>query len=448
MALETGHYTGTFRLARTLHARGHKIVYLGIADFEQLVKSQGFEFIPFAVDLLPVGYGARFAASQAQPLRGVLPRWRKRLTAEQLFGEYLRRIEDGELDLRLTVCEPDLLLCDTLMWYVAIRAYRLGIPTVDISIPLSLYCNTRIPPVVSSIRPKPTVWSAVQVWTTWKWLRLKFFFTKRVAALLFGTYRFPTRMHHLVDVFKQIAKRSGYPCKENETWWYSELGPRLVLPEIMLGPQAFQLPESPADGRRYLGDFVDINRREEPLEAGVLDEHKLLVFCSLGTAAAFYPHAMRFFRAVVDASTLREEWQFVLHVGNHPEATKLGSPRPNLLIRERVPQLTLLRSARVMVTHGGMNSIMECIHFEVPMVIVPGLRDQPGNATRAVHHGLAVTARMASITAKELVSLIVHVMEDCSIREALARMKRAIADEKGMDASIQFIETFPMNRTD
>ena len=32
-------------------------------------------------------------------------------------------------------------------------------------------------------------------------------------------------------------------------------------------------------------------------------------------------------------------------------------------------------------------SIMECIHFQVPMVIIPGLRDQPGNMARAVHHG-------------------------------------------------------------
>jgi MGT family glycosyltransferase len=200
------------------------------------------------------------------------------------------------------------------------------------------------------------------------------------------------------------------------------------------------------DGRQYLGDFVDVGRHEEPLEAGLLDERKPLVFCSLGTAATFYPHSLRFFQAVITASKLREDWQFVLHVGSHPEAAQLESPRPNLLIRERVPQLTLLRRAAVMVTHGGMNSIMECIHFGVPMVIVPGLRDQPGNATRAVHHGLAVTARMASITAKELVSLTAHAMTDRSIREALVRMRRAITDEKGMDASVQFLETFPLNR--
>ena len=82
------------------------------------------------------------------------------------------------------------------------------------------------------------------------------------------------------------------------------------------------------------------------------------------------------------------------------------------------------------------------------MVIVPGLRDQPGNATRAVHHGLAVTARMAHLTAEMLVTLIARAMADCGIREALAQIKRAIADEKSMATSIQFLETFSKSPED
>lgn len=440
MALETGHYTGTFRLARGLQARGHRILYLGIPDFEQLVKSQGFEFIPFAADLLPVGYGPKFGASQANPPRGIRERWKKRIEDERLFAEYLHRIEGGELDQCLQACKPDLLLCDTLVWYVALRAFRWGIPTIDISIILALYANTRIPPFISYLQPKPTVWSRCEVWTSWKWMRFKFFFTKRLASWFQGAYRFPTRMHHLDDVFVRMAKRLGYPCEENKTWWYTEVGPRLVLPEIVLSPLAFQLPGAPADGRRYLGDFVDIERREETLGDITLDESKPLIFCSLGTAASFYPYSLRFFQVVVAASALRPDWQFVLHVSNHPQAKSLGPLPANLCIRERVPQLALLRRASVMVTHGGMNSVMECIHFGVPMVIIPGLRDQPGNATRAVHHGLAMTAHMAHITPETLVSLITRTMDDPGIRESLAGMKQAIANEKGLETSIQFIE--------
>jgi zeaxanthin glucosyltransferase len=441
MLSENGHYTGTFRLARSLRERGHRISYVGLADFEGLVKKQGFEFISFSEDLLPKGYLQDFITSLSNPPGGILSRYRKRQQDERIFSAYLNRIEDGNLDECLLSCQPDLLLCDTFVWYVAIRALKLGIPTINISIILSLFCNPRIPPIVYSILPRQGWRSALLVRGSWKWLRLKFFFTKRLASRLFGLYRFPTRMHHLVDIFIQIAKRSGCPMEENKSYWFGEMGPRLILPEVVLCPKAFQLPRSPEDGRRYLGYPVDTNRREEPFDGDALEKGKPLIFCSLGSSAFFYPHATRFFEAVVDASRKRADWQFILHVGDYQYADKLGPAGPNLLIQKRVPQLSLLGRASVMVTHGGLNSVMECLHFGVPMVIVPGMRDQPGNAARAVHHGIAVTTSMARITPDKLVNLIARAMEDSGIRQCLKRMQQEITEEQDLENILQFIES-------
>lgn len=443
MLSEAGHYYGSFRLARNLRARGHRIIYIGLADFRELVNAQGFEFVSFAEDLLPEGYIRNFSASKPDKGPGIVKIWRKRRHDESIFTEYLRRIEDGRLDECLLSCEPDLLLCDTFMWYVAIRAQKLKIPTVNISPNLPLYLNSRIPPVVSKMKPGRTRLSSVWVLSSWIWLRIKFFFTKRLASILLGAYRFPTRMHHLMNVFIKIAKRSGYFCKENVTYRFGEMGPRLVLPEIVLCPKAFQFPGSPEDGRLYIGDFVDFERSEEPLAPGELDTDKPLVFCSLGTSASFYPHSERFFRAVVKASSVKKEWQFVLHVGEHRDINRFGAYGPNLFIRNKVPQLSLLSRAAVMVNHGGLNSIIECIHFGVPMVIIPGLRDQPGSAARAVHHNIALTAKMSNITPDTIISLAGRAMQDVNIRQGLEEMKQRIADEKGMELIIPFIESFP-----
>ena len=447
MASETGHYTGTFRLARALRARGYRVAYIGIMDFQQLVCSQGFEFIPFASDLLPLGYVSKLASSLSHARKGAWGRLQKRWADERFFDEYLRRIDSGALDQCLLSGQPDLLLCDTLLWYVAIRALRLGIPTVNISTLLSLYDNEHIPPIVSSLYPGQTWWYRLQVIGAWKWLRFKYLFTKRLASILFGAYRFPTRMHHLTDVFVRTARRAGYRCKENETYWFGEVGPRLILPEIVLCPKSFQLPACPEDGRRYLGDSVDAERCEEPLPANALDPQKPLILCSLGSSAFFYPHSRRFFQAVIAASKLKSEWQFVLHLGSDGEPERFGQPEANLLICKQVPQLALLRRAAVMVTHGGINSIMECINFQVPMVVIPGLRDQPGNTTRAVYHGLALTASMARITPELLVSLIGRAMEDTTLRQGLARIKQEIARERGMENSISFIEKLISSRS-
>jgi UDP:flavonoid glycosyltransferase YjiC (YdhE family) len=127
-------------------------------------------------------------------------------------------------------------------------------------------------------------------------------------------------------------------------------------------------------------------------------------------------------------------------VGTEQEVDRLANPGSNLLVVKWAPQLSILQRAAVMVTHGGMNSIMECIHFTVPMVIVPGLRDQPGNMARAVHHRIAVAARMKDITAGQLVGLIESAMHNADLRQALSRMKDRIAAETGMEAAVELIE--------
>ncbi len=442
MLPEAGHYIGTFRLARALRERGARVVYIGLADFEPVAKKQGFEYARFAEDLLPPGYVERFVASQEKPVRGLRRRWRKRRADERLFEAYLRCIEEGELDSCLQACAPDVLLCDTFVWYVALRALRLGMPVVNLSIILSLYPNSLVPPLVFAMRPGQTPLEPLRIRAAWWWLRLKFFFTKRLASQLLGWYRFPTRTHHLVDVFRRVAMRSGYPCVEGCTYWFGEMGPRLILPEIVLAPRAFQFERCPEDDRRYMGDIVDLDRREDPLDEGAIDPSKPLVYCSIGTSPSFYPHAGRFYSAVVKASELRRDWQFVLHIGDFAAADRLGPAGPNLLMRRRVPQLALLRRAAVMVNHGGLNSILECVQFGTPMVIVPEMRDQPGNAARATHLGIGLTVKMSRITAERLVHLASRAMADPEIGEGLARLKQATAAESGLESALRFIQPF------
>jgi len=443
-----GHHTGTFRLARALRARGHRVLYLGAPDAEELIARCGFEFVTFASDILPPGY--RKTRAQQSFGKGILARLRQRISDETLFSKYLERIETGELDECLAACNPDVVLCDTFMWRIALRAIRLGLRTINVSCCISSHENALIPPSIYGIAPGTTFFSMLLVACSWKWMRLCFFFSKLVASRLFGAYRAPARMHHLLDEFRRMAKAAGYEVKENKSYWFGEYGPRLILPEIVLCSEAFQFEggSRSESARMYLGDCIDDERQEDKLPVGsYLDEDKPLVLCSLGTDAGFYPHSRRFFEAVREASSLRHDWQFVLHVGDFGQWNEFGQLSENLLVCKRIPQLSLLRQSAAMVTHGGLNSMKECIHYEVPMVIVPGLRDQPGNAVRAVHHGLALKTTMADITGAKLSELIASAMYSKSIRQNLATMKKAIENENGLERVVRFIEEGNRQRT-
>jgi UDP:flavonoid glycosyltransferase YjiC (YdhE family) len=427
MLVEAGHHRGAIGLARRLRARGHRVVFLSLPDAAAMVQAEGFEFIPFAADVMPAGsMDKHFAGLTSRRVR------------EKTFTAFLAAIERGPLDVCLQSIKPDVLMCDTLVWYVALRALRLGIPTINVSIVLSSHPNSRVPPVISTLRPGQGWWSRVRVWSAWQWLRLKFFFTKRLAPLVTGAYRFPTRMHHLEGAFRRLARNAGVDLREGSSFWFGEIGPRLILPEIVLCPRALEFAGRTEELRHYVSEVVDLDRKEEPL-APELPSNGSIIYCSLGTSARSYPHAACFFEAVVDATRVRRDWQFVVHAGGHPFAHRIG-PEQNLVVRDSVPQLAVLRRAACLVTHGGLNSILEGVHFEVPMVIVPGARDQPGNAVRAVAHGVAKTTRMASLTGAGLVSLVERVLADEDLRSNLARMKREMANEHGLEPAIAMIE--------
>lgn len=54
----------------------------------------------------------------------------------------------------------------------------------------------------------------------------------------------------------------------------------------------------------------------------------------------------------------------------------------------RVDQMQLLREARLMITHGGINSVQECILTDTPMVVIPIKHDQDLVASRIKKLGL------------------------------------------------------------
>lgn len=60
----------------------------------------------------------------------------------------------------------------------------------------------------------------------------------------------------------------------------------------------------------------------------------------------------------------------------------------NVHVHEHVPQLAVLECADLFCTHGGYNSIREAIRAGVPMLVRPGMLDQPANAARVAELGL------------------------------------------------------------
>jgi zeaxanthin glucosyltransferase len=81
------------------------------------------------------------------------------------------------------------------------------------------------------------------------------------------------------------------------------------------------------------------------------------------------------------------------------------------LVREFLPQVTLLDAATAAVTHGGNNSVTEAMTAGVPVVVLPFSTDQFAGAAALERTGVGVALAPNTATVDELAEALRHVLD-------------------------------------
>ncbi|MFD4241905.1 macrolide family glycosyltransferase [Streptomyces sp. NPDC058525] len=171
----------------------------------------------------------------------------------------------------------------------------------------------------------------------------------------------------------------------------------------------------------------------EPASA---DRPVLLI--SLGTAATGWAE---FFRTAV-AAFGDTEWDVVMAVGDHIDAADLGPLPANFDVRRHVPQLEVLRHAKLFVTHGGMNSVMESLYNGVPMVVIPQMNEQKANALRVDELGLGRHLTKEDTTVDTLREAVATVAADTEATARVASLGEVMRQVDGPAVAADAIEKF------
>ena len=121
----------------------------------------------------------------------------------------------------------------------------------------------------------------------------------------------------------------------------------------------------------------------------------------------------------------------------------LGRLPDNVRAYSFVPQTQVLAHADVFVTHCGMNSVNEAIACGVPMVAMPVMNDQPGNAARLVELGAAIRVRSFPSWGKRLYEAVCAAAGDAQMKQRLAELRQSALRQRDMDGLLDRIEAIP-----
>ena len=129
--------------------------------------------------------------------------------------------------------------------------------------------------------------------------------------------------------------------------------------------------------------------------------------------------------------------RYVVSMGPLHEEITLA---PNMWGAEFVPQTSVLRLVDLVITHGGNNTVTECLHFGKPMIVLPLFWDQYDNAQRMHELGLGVRLDTYRFTDADLARALDRLLGDTALHARLSWAAAAIQDRDGVRKAAAIIE--------
>src|SRR5260370_23084420 len=130
------------------------------------------------------------------------------------------------------------------------------------------------------------------------------------------------------------------------------------------------------------------------------------------------------FRTIVAALAKHKGLQLVLSVGHQVDPEQIGPAPSNAIIVKRAPQLELLKSSSVCITHAGLNTVLESLAQGVPQVAIPVTFDQPGVAASIADKQTGVVTSLDKLTADHLSTLLNEVLNNSTYRDNARKLQR------------------------
>ncbi|MCG8697313.1 MAG: hypothetical protein MI922_04610, partial [Bacteroidales bacterium] len=346
-----------------------------------------------------------------------------------LIKSDLSEFKNQNFDEEIKLLNPSLVVIDSPLTRFSLSIDRLQVPYVIIESMVSLNKERNVPPLNSFYVPNSSILSELICELLWNKYYLKRFLKQKL-----GYHNFPNKKY-----FKSITGAKKSDLKNLKFERYFHVGRKDKL-EIILSPKAFDFDRSENEDTTYWNAISKIDRNDTLVDyvyekefceiKKKMNSGKSLIYCSFGGMSHRYKNLGRFYKILISVLAEFEGAILVLSIGDYFDRFSLKTGSDNVYIYRRVPQLELLKESSLMITHGGMNTIVECIMYETPMIVFPGSKkiDQIGNSSRVLYHEIGTRADLSRITSSTLKNAIGNIMHSSKYLKNIKRLKKQIVE--------------------
>lgn len=408
-----GHLNATLVIASQYSKMG-SVIFVGPPHLQNQVESSGWRYHVLALQYFKTPVNVkRF--------------WNALLnifTPQKQRSEFFA--ECNELRSLLYLFMPDIVYIDAFMTVFYPVVKEIGIRCAVVQTTLPTQKSNAVPPLNSGVIPNCRWSSGQKIRLLWQ-KRLFYNWSSNLILRLYSVNRFH------IDLMKRLK---GY--SKSDYNFQTLMVPTIIsIPEIVIATSAFDFCQyQKLNNQIFTG--LNIYQRVEKKDPRLLRfissarEHSgEIIYCSFGTIIPEQSrHVSTFFTKLFNIAKYAN-WFLIIKSSEIKNCELIK----NVYAADELPQLFILQQSTIMISHGGLNSINECIFHEVPMLIYPidNNSDRPGNAARVAFHRIGLRGELSHETKKGLRAKIDRLLGDNDFRTNIRTIKN-----RGIEQTTEF----------
>jgi len=344
---------------------------------------------------------------------------------------------------------PKLFLIDLSNIYYSVFLRKRNINFLVLSTKVSLDKGKNIPPFTSGFVPSDNSSISIIIveilWILWFlnkiFLNIKYHFNPHYVSHYFLIKKYLNRYN------KNLRSKINNKRVTHFSW--------KDIPELLLSPRHFDFNRKFSENQIHIGHSVDLKRKEfndnneifwKSLAGQVDIKDQRLIYCSFGSYHnIYYKRRIFFFQKLINYFINKPKYFVVISVGDDINPKILNFNSSNIKLFRSTPQLYLLSKSFIMINHGGLQSIVECILNSVPMLIYPlnnKNSDHNGNAARASFHRIASIGHITYGDIKLGHHIDKFINNYKFYKDNIIKLKNTLDESKDFSQGIKYINNY------